>query len=1105
MSDTEILSSLAKSPRITTEALIDCCGEQTFTRGERYAQQDRVLNLMVGFVRGDLKIMGDIAGSDPEPYRANVTINADVDLDVNIDGHCTCPVGYNCKHVVALCLAFSDTLELSLDEPEPSGAQYPSPLERWLESLTNSTLQAAPNPKQSYPFYVLDRKSHLAELSVTIWMARPRKNGVGLIKGRPTSPEEVMRTAKYGQRQDFADGTDFEICQLLSGLSDPFYYGLGEPSTRLTGNAGALALELLGKSGRCFWAHKEGTAISWAEPRSFDFTWQEQDEGYALKVTPDALILTTTPPIFWDQEHHQIGPADLPTSTTQHTPYTEPQIQLLQAAPFVPKAHAEAFSEHLSGVPIPFTLKAPVTLDATDIQQAPTGHLTLSRISSGGEYAHCLWFEIFYGDHSVKFLKPQEIEIVSQSTGRFRIHRDLEAERTLNETVHQLGFTPYTSERDRRLCLISAADDLSQSATRWYDFLTHVIPQLEAEGWVIEQDDAFRMVFFEGQWSATSESLLESETTHDWFDVRFDLNLENNKTLPLAPLLAPLIGWDIDHLPEQVALPLGDDQYTHINTQRLKPYLEMLQELFQRQDAKDSTIKLSRFDLNTLDELGDNLRGADTLKTIAKKLKNFAGIETVTPPKGLKATLRPYQQQGLNWLQFLRQYDLNGILADDMGLGKTLQAIAHILTEKQENRLKVPALIVAPTSLMGNWRHEVAKFAPELNVTLLHGTARHTQYDTLASADIVLTTYALAHRDLEQLKAQSFHLLILDEAQAIKNAKAKMAQAVRQIPATHRLCLTGTPMENHLGELWSLFDFLMPGFLSTEKHFKTFYRTPIEKQGDQTRLASLQKRVSPFILRRNKSEVAKELPKKTEIQHLIAMEPAQSKLYESIRVTMDKQVRDAIANKGLAKSHIMVLDALLKLRQTCCDPQLLKMTQAKNVVHSAKMDALMALLDQLLNENRRVLIFSQFTSMLTIIENALKTKGISLTKLTGQTRNRDKAVEAFRSGKADVFLISLKAGGTGLNLVEADTVIIYDPWWNPAAENQAIDRAHRIGQDKPVFVYRLIIENSVEEKILTLQTHKKALADGIYDEEAAVAAKSLDAETIQSLFAPMSE
>lgn len=1109
-------SNLPKAfPEITDNVILACCGPQAFERGKRYEQEGHVVGMMVEAGSDGFIVKGLVAGNGNRPYEVAVEVTPDhgtsTPKNIEFEGFCSCPVEYNCKHAVAVSLAFNNALDSFNQQLDASHAGFPSELSHWLNALSNTEPQSGPASRQSYPVYVLERMSHRAELSVTIWMTRPRKNGVGFIKGRAATPDEVIRTAQHGHSGDYADALDLETCQFLSGLSDPFYYGLGQPSTTLTNRNGALALENMIKTRRCFWKDKEGKPITWAEARDFEFNWQEKEGGYALAITPHALILPTTPPLYWDDATYKIGPAILPTckqlssSDTPNANYTQAQLQLLQSAPVVPLEHAEKFSEQLADTAIPFKLKAPVTIEATDITLPPIGHLTLSSVPYGSGHAHCLWFEIYYGKHAVNIMLDRETEIISSSAGRYRIHRNLSAEDALSETLDQLGFEPLTSDRGKRICLISPGEDIQESATRWYNFLTYTLPQLEADGWIIEQDDEFRMVFFEGEWSATSEGLLESETTNDWFDVRFDLTLENNQTLPLAPLIAPLMGKDLDQLPEQVALPLGNDQYAHISTKRLKPYLETLNELFQREGSADSTFKLSRFDLTAVDDLGDQLEGAESLKSIAKRLKDFKGIETVTPPTGLEATLRPYQQQGLNWLQFLRQYEFNGILADDMGLGKTLQAIAHILMEKQEGRLTAPALIVAPTSLMGNWRHEVEKFAPELNVTLLHGTARHAQYDTLRTADIVLTTYALAYRDLEQLQAQHFHLLILDEAQAIKNAKAKMAQAVRQIPATHRLCLTGTPMENHLGELWSLFDFLMPGFLSTEKHFKAFYRTPIEKQADQKRLISLQKRVSPFILRRNKSEVAKELPEKTEIQHLIAMEPAQSKLYESIRVTMDKQVRDAIANKGLAKSHITVLDALLKLRQTCCDPALLKMQQAKSVTHSAKMDALMALLDQLLSEQRRVLIFSQFTSMLKIIENALTKKGITLTKLTGQTRNRDKAVDDFRSGKADVFLISLKAGGTGLNLVEADTVIIYDPWWNPAAENQAIDRAHRIGQDKPVFVYRLIIENSVEEKILNLQTHKKALADGIYDEDAAVATKGLDAETIQSLFAPMGE
>lgn len=1085
---------------VPKSALIDACGPQAYSRGQAYHKQNRVLGVMVKLESDGYRLKGLVAGSDKKPYQVTVDVYPEDDVtETSIDGYCSCPIEHDCKHAVALSLAFNDTIDNLNTKISERRQGLPPNLLSWLNALTDATREESPDPQQNRPVYVLDEERHSFGLIAHIWMTRPRKNGKGFIKGQAATPEEVIRAAEYTEGPRFADALDLEIGQLLSGLSDPYYYGLRHQQIQITGKSGAMALESMIKTARCFWKDKEGDPITWGEARTFDITWQQQDDAHQLTITPKALILPTEPPLYWDKAHCQIGPAHLPAQ------YTQKQLCLLQVAPRVPIEHAEAFSDHFANKNIPIPLDTPVKIEATEIRASPTGYLTLGRTNHGQSHAHCVWFQIRYGEHKIALLKRQNPELITTEKTRYRVYRDLPAESALTDRLTQMGFETLSAEDPCTLCLVVPGDDLSDSASRWYAFLTEGIPALEAEGWVIDQDDSFRMLFFEGDWSAQAGSLLEGDTTHDWFDVRFDLTLDNNQKLPLAPLIAPLLGKDLDTLPAQVVLPLGNDQYTHISTERLKPYLETLTELFQRTSAEHDKVKLSRFDLATLDDLGDQLMGAEQLKSIAQRLKDFTGIEPVAPPKGLNATLRPYQQQGLNWLQFLRKYNFNGILADDMGLGKTLQAIAHILTEKEQGRLKEPALIVAPTSLMGNWRNEVSKFAPQLKVLIQHGTERHTQYESLMSADLVLTTYALAHRDIEQLQAHHFHLLILDEAQAIKNAKAKMAQAVRQIPASHRLCLTGTPMENHLGELWSLFDFLMPGFLATEKHFKSFYRTPIEKQADQKRLSNLQKRVSPFILRRNKSEVAKELPEKTEIQHLIAMEPAQSKLYESIRVTMDKQVRDAIEHKGLAKSHITVLDALLKLRQTCCDPRLLKMHQAKSVKHSAKMEGLLALLDQLLSEKRRVLIFSQFTSMLTLIESALKAKGITLTKLTGKTRNRDAVVEAFRSGKADVFLISLKAGGTGLNLVEADTVIIYDPWWNPAAENQAIDRAHRIGQDKPVFVYRLIVENTVEEKILNLQTHKKALADGIYDGESAFVNNGLDAETIQSLFAPMTD
>jgi SNF2 family DNA or RNA helicase len=476
-------------------------------------------------------------------------------------------------------------------------------------------------------------------------------------------------------------------------------------------------------------------------------------------------------------------------------------------------------------------------------------------------------------------------------------------------------------------------------------------------------------------------------------------------------------------------------------------------------------------------------------------------VQEVAIPDQLQATLRDYQREGVSWLQFLREHELGGILADDMGLGKTIQALTHILIEKQAGRLDRPALVIAPTSLFPNWLAETKRFAPSLRVLGLHGADRAEQFDQITDHDLVITTYPLLVRDAIFVEMQ-WHLVILDEAHYIKNPAAKMAQAARGLQTRHRVCLTGTPMENHVGELWSLFEFLMPGLLHDQRNFARYFRNPIEKRNDTERRSLLSSRVTPFILRRTKDLVAGELPKKTEMLREIELAKDQRDLYETVRIAMDKRVRDEIAKKGMARSRIIVLDALLKLRQVCCDPRLVKVPSAKKVKHSAKLDALLEMVDSLLEEGRRILIFSQFTSMLALIESALEERRITYVKLTGATRDRRTPVEQFQALEVPIFLISLKAGGTGLNLTAADTVIHYDPWWNPAVERQATDRAHRLGQEKPVFVYKLVAKGSVEERILAIQERKGALAEALFDPEKTSKAE-FSQDDIEALFRPL--
>ncbi|HII4322068.1 TPA: DEAD/DEAH box helicase [Enterobacter cloacae] len=538
-----------------------------------------------------------------------------------------------------------------------------------------------------------------------------------------------------------------------------------------------------------------------------------------------------------------------------------------------------------------------------------------------------------------------------------------------------------------------------------------------------------------------------------------------------------------------------------INAKRLKVLVGNLFDLIGPRNS--NSLRLSEWDAGRLVALEDTGRwqfnGQSPILTLAQRLRAEGGLKSVTPPTGLHGSLRGYQLQGLSWMQFLRKHDLSGVLADEMGLGKTIQTLAHILLEKEAGRLDKPALIVMPTTLVSNWQHEAKRFTPALKVLALNGPQRTESFAKLTEFDVILSTYALLWRDEETLISMDYHLLILDEAQYVKNSRTQAAQVIRRITARHRLCLTGTPLENHLGELWSQFDFLLPGFLGSQKEFNRLWRSPIEKDGHLQKKALLARRIRPFILRRSKKDVAKELPPKNVIERSVELEGTQRDLYESVRAAMQEKVRHAIAEQGLARSHIVVLDALLKLRQVCCDPRLVKLPAAVKVKESAKLDMLREMVTELIAEGRRILLFSQFTGMLALIAEAMASLKIPYVMLTGETQDRQTPVARFQNKDVPLFLISLKAGGVGLNLTAADTVIHYDPWWNPATENQATDRAHRIGQDKTVFVYKLVVAGSIEEKIVALQEKKASLANGILFEDSAFASKFSE-EEINSLF-----
>ncbi|MDE1899006.1 MAG: DEAD/DEAH box helicase, partial [Xanthomonadaceae bacterium] len=541
---------------------------------------------------------------------------------------------------------------------------------------------------------------------------------------------------------------------------------------------------------------------------------------------------------------------------------------------------------------------------------------------------------------------------------------------------------------------------------------------------------------------------------------------------------------------------------------RLAALRALLAPLSEYLDRPRDQIRLPRVQAGRLEEIaaalpkGGVLDAPAELKTFTARLREASQHASDAAPAGLRAELRGYQREGLRWLNALAEAELGGVLADDMGLGKTVQLIAHLLVLQASGRLVAPALIVAPTSLIPNWEAELARFAPGLRRLTLHGAQRAGDFAAMATHDLVLTSYALLPRDLDVLRAQPFTLVALDEAQQVKNPRTQARRALLALNAPRRVCLTGTPLENHLGELWSQLDLAVPGLLGDEPAFRRHYRIPIEKQNDAEAQARLNRRIAPFILRRSKSEVAAELPAKTEIVRMVRLEGRQRELYERLRLTLAEELRQVIAARGLEQSGIAVLDALLKLRQTCCDPRLVKLESARGIAESAKLDLLMDMLPALVSEGRRALVFSQFTEMLGLIARELERRRLPFVILTGDTRDRAEPVRRFQAGEVPLFLLSLKAGGVGLNLTAADTVIHYDPWWNPAVEAQASDRAHRIGQDKPVFVYRLVAVGTVEERIEAMKERKAELARAVLDGGGTRDRLAFDQADLEALLAP---
>ncbi|MEN9356955.1 MAG: hypothetical protein RL695_1126 [Pseudomonadota bacterium] len=1087
---------------------------------------------------GKVRIVGHCCGSRGKQYQQDIQLAHDGRRVTHIAGICSCNEGFNCTHVVAVlsywqaqaCTQPHADAAIST-EMQAASAETLS----WLQTLESGALpdHPAPLPKAAGGTqiqYVLTP----ADARLTLYKTRLLKDGS---HGKPELLRPDLHQLTWGNVPAWFQPGDMPILRLFIALQENVMFAY-ESSQSLRGEEGAQLLRMALRSGRLHLDRVESPALRQGETLQARLVWRRTGEGrQQLQIeqqspgAEDTATLTLLPT--WPAWYVRVASGEL--GQIQLNLPDELARRLLGAPP-LDEIDALLTRLRLGELGARRDLELPLPEAVAPEQPAGKPHailrlqtvrfnMALPLRSEERMAAATLWFEYPGLERTAGIETPPPLLRGERDGQALTLLRDIETEAAAWAQLHAHGLESYRKRLPKAerigadasmqaACLLPALQD----AASWVLFIELTRPELERAGFSVEIDDDFPYQIREAEDWFIEVFEDEFQNNNDWFDLDLGVVIDGKRISlvePLARLIAnrPHLMEELRQLDdhERVPLPLDERHVLPVPAQRMRAWLGPLLEFSEGSDRP----RLSRLNAGTLvdlEALPGQWYGGARLRELGHKLHDFTGIEEALPAAGFRAELRPYQQAGLNWLQFLRHYGIAGILADDMGLGKTIQTLAHLHLEKASGRANLPSMIVMPTSLITNWCNEAAQFAPELKILTLHGPDRATLFADIAGADLIFTTYPLLVRDHEVLLQQEYHLLVLDEAQFIKNPKAHSHRVARQLKARHRLSLTGTPLENHLGELWAQYNFLMPGLLGDVRRFASVFRAPIEKQNDAERRQQLAERVRPFLLRRTKEQVLTELPPKTEVIRWVELTGEQRDMYESLRLAFDKKLRQVLATKGVAQSQIMILDALLKLRQVCCDPRLVKLPSASATTRtdesgnespeSAKLGLLMGMLPELIDEGRRVLLFSQFTSMLSLIEEAVTQLGIEYVKLTGQTKDRETPIQRFQNGEVPLFLISLKAGGTGLNLTAADTVIHFDPWWNPAVEEQASARAYRIGQDKPVFMYKLLTKGTVEEKILALQDRKRNLADHLLA-GAAPAQHLITAEDLEVLFQPL--
>lgn len=1166
-----MLDATMSKSQLTSQHISDSFGWKTVSKARILCRQNLVLDW--GFDILGTRIIGRVQDDNRSRlFKCEISFSQDPKSgNFWLSSQCTCPDVRDCVHAAAVAILASEEEELVGDDfqvPSPDDgdsqsseadsqtAAYPAYAAFWLKRLGKLLDGSATGGKSNEAIiyiFSIDQRATEPVLQIEPSVVKFLKNGKFSQSSSYNWQQLAGSRARYVQEQDQAIARLWTACAAEDAQSTP-----GRPlPPPVDGEVVDLLLKRIIASGRAYFDNtdmqlKQGMPreghVQWAVQSD----WRQSPQVVLNDPNPNLQILYSSSPWYLDKSTGEAGPIALP--------YARETFKALMEAPRIAPKDAQIIYQILQDkqqdLPLP-------QLDVVEDVRAekPTVRLMLKYdkfphqqlVKAGSQTVHIsedntatLTFD--YGFDAGKLAPSWESYRWSDGKRFIVSKRDFDFEQAVEQRMTKLSFKRFnakTSPPNQSRWITT-----EHGPRLWEEFMQQAVPLLKAEGWSIESDPSFQYRIVES--SEDCDWLLDvSEDSDFWFSLDLGI-LIDGKRQPLLPIITEALRStaftdSVRSLSSLDKLNIGGKFYCHLPDgrllalpfERVKDILSCLRELFSENAlSADGRLSVSLPQLNALQNSHQaekyNWQGSEAARQLAAQISEGGVIQALSAPETLQAKLRPYQEEGLGWLDFISTFGFGGVLADDMGLGKTVQTLAHIAREKELGRLTQPCLVLCPTSVLPNWLSEIQRLTPNLRAVSLHGPHRFSRFSEAECADIVLSTYPLLARDSSALTAIRWHGVILDEAQAIKNSYTRAAQAVLQLKSKYRLCLSGTPVENHLGELWSQFNFLMPGLLGTRAAFDRIFRNPIEAQSDtrdttasektvtdentgsiksgQEQLQLLRTRVQPFLLRRTKGQVATDLPPKTEMIKFVELDGPQRDLYETVRLSMHKQVLEEVKAKGLAACGLIILDALMKLRQTCCHPGLVKLAAANGIQESAKLDFLMEMLDELLEEKRQILVFSQFTSMLDLIAAQLKERSIEFVQLRGDTRDRATPVRRFQAGEVAVFLISLKAGGTGLNLTAADTVIHFDPWWNPAAEDQATDRAHRIGQDKPVFVYRIIAAGTIEERMLELQKEKRHIAESILATTDNTTANTtdhsttmphLDETTLQALFAPL--